>query len=245
LTWISTKQDQFAYFSEQVGQRDWRGKRVLDFGGNIGNMLRDPTSTIDPALYCCLDIDRESLDVGKVDWPEAQWEHYDRHCFFFNPSGIRSLPIPGLGRKFDYIVAYSVFPNTPRTDMIELVPQLERMLDNGGVLAFTFIDPNYVSWPGESDRDNFEWRLEREGNDLASPASREMIERARRADWCILVNGRDLYVETEDTADVTPEQQRTFHVFCKTAHMKSLFPHAVIKPPANGEMQHCCVIRRD
>lgn len=245
MTWISTKQDQFAYFSEELGIGDWRGKSVLDFGGNIGNILRDPTSTIDPARYCCLDIDRESLDVGKADWPEAQWAHYDRHCFFFNPEGIPGLPIPDLGRKFDHIVAYSVFPNTSRTDMIELVPQLERMLVNGGALAFTFIDPNYVSWPGEYDGDNFEWRLEREGNDLSAPESREMIERARRADWCILVNGRDLYVETEEIAEVKPEEQRTCHVFYKTAYMKSLFPHAVIMPPANGEMQHCCVIRRD
>jgi hypothetical protein len=245
MTWLSTKQGQFTYFAEEIGRQDWRGKTVLDFGGNIGNMLRDPNSTIDPALYWCLDIDRESLVVGQDSWPEAHWVHYDRYAFFFNPTGVPNLPIPGLGRQFDIIVAYSVFPNTSRADMLDLVPQLEQLLDNSGVLAFTFIDPNYVPWPGKFDGDNFEWRLDREGNDLSTPESQEMIRKARRADWCVLVNGRELYVETDDMDAIPAELQKTSHAFHTVTCMKSLFPHAVIKPPANGEMQHCCVIRKD
>jgi hypothetical protein len=245
MTWISTKQNQFTYFSEEIGQRDWRGRSVLDFGGNIGNMLRDPNSTIDPELYWCLDIDAESLDAGRAACPEANWVHYDRHCFFFNPTGVPHLPIPDLGRKFDYIVAYSVFPNTSRADMLELVPQLEALLADSGALAFTFIDPNYVSWPARYAGDNFLWRFEREGNDASTPQSQAMIERARRASWCTLVNGTELYVETDDIADIPPEQQQTSHAFYTVPYIKSLFPHAVIKPPANDEMQHCCVIRKD
>jgi hypothetical protein len=245
MTWISTKQHQFTYFAEEIGQRDWSGKSVLDFGGNIGNILRDPNSTIDPSLYWCVDIDRQSLDEGRAAFPEAHWVHYDRHCFFFNPTGVPNLPLPDLGRTFDYIVAYSVFPNTSRTDMLELVPQLEGVLGDSGALAFTFIDQNHVPWPGEYDGDNFRWRVEREGNDSGSPEVRGMIERARRADWCVLINGTDLYVETENIAPVPPELQRTSHAFYTTAYMKALFPHAVIQPPANQEMQHCCVIRND
>jgi hypothetical protein len=245
VTWISQKLNQFAYFSEQVSRRDWRGKSVLDFGGNVGNMLRDPQCTIDPELYWCIDVDRESLDVGRASWPEAHWIHYDRWSFFFNPDGVPNLPVVDVERKFDYIVAYSVFPNTTLTDMVELVPQLEEMLDDSGVLAFTFIDQNHVPWPGDYDGDNFLWRLEREGNDASTARSRSMIERARRADWCMLVNGTDLYVESEDIAPVAPELQKTCHVFHTAAFMKSLFPRAVIQPPANGEMQHCCLIRKD
>jgi SAM-dependent methyltransferase len=245
MTWISTKQNQFTYFSEEIGQRDWSGKSVLDFGGNIGNMLRDPNSTIDPSLYWCLDIDAESLETGRAACPEAHWVHYDRHCFFFNPAGIPNLPVPELGRKFDYIVAYSVFPNTSRADMLELVPQLEDLLADSGALAFTFIDHHHVSWPGRYDGDNFLWRFEREGNDPTTPRSRALIEKARRAEWCTLINGTDLYVETDDIDDIPPELQKTSHAFFTARYMKSLFPHAVIKPPANDEMQHCCVIRRD
>jgi Methyltransferase domain len=244
MTWLSTKEGQFTYFSEELGERDWRGKDVLDFGGNIGNMLLDPNSTIEPERYWCVDIDRQSLEVGQSRWPQAHWVHYDRHCFFFNPTGLPNLPLPDLGRKFDYIVAYSVFPNTTRRDMLELVPQLEGMLADGGALAFTFIDGNHVPWPGQFEGDNFEWRLDREGNDLQSPTVRELLEQARRAEWCTLINGSALYVETDDIDGVPPEEQRTSHAFHTTAHMRTLFPHAEIKPPANNEMQHCCVIRR-
>jgi SAM-dependent methyltransferase len=244
MTWISAKQNQFTYFAEEIGETDWRGKSVLDFGGNIGNMLRDPNCTIDPERYWCIDIDRESLAAGRKVWPEAHWVHYDRRCFFFNPDGVPNLPVVDVGRKFDAIVAYSVFPNTPLTDMLDLVPQLEQLLEPGGVLAFTFIDQNWFSWPGEYDGDNFRWRLEREKNDLQSPRTLEMIERARRANWCMLVNGTDLYVETEEIDPVPPAQQRTCHVFHTVPFMESLFPHAVMQPPANGEMQHCCLIRK-
>jgi hypothetical protein len=44
---------------------DWRGKNVLDFGGNIGNMLRDPNCTIDHERYWCLDVVEESIEKGR------------------------------------------------------------------------------------------------------------------------------------------------------------------------------------
>jgi len=47
VAFISSKMSQFTYFSLQLGQSDWSGRDVLDFGGNVGNILRDPNSTID------------------------------------------------------------------------------------------------------------------------------------------------------------------------------------------------------
>lgn len=244
MTWISTKQNQFTYFALQIGESDWRDKHVLDFGGNIGNMLRDPGSTIDPARYACLDIDEESVQKGRERYPQSEWLFYDRYCFFFNPHGTPMLPLPEMERRFDVITAYSVFPNTTRADMLDLVPQLERLLAPGGVLAFTFIAPRYVAWPGHFDGDNFRWRLERERGELVTPELQELYERGRDADWSVLVNGEELYVGTEDIVPVPPEEQRTFHVFYSADYMRGLFPHATIQPPVNNEMQHCCVIRK-
>ena len=48
MAWVSRKMGQFTYFSQQVGESIWRGKKVLDFGGNIGNLLKDPNSNIAP-----------------------------------------------------------------------------------------------------------------------------------------------------------------------------------------------------
>lgn len=246
VAFLSTKTGQFTYFSRQVGASDWRGREVLDFGGNVGNILRDPNSTIERGRYWCVDVVRESVERGRADFPESHWVFYDRHCFFFNPRGVVGLPLPDLGRAFDYIVAYSVFTNTPRADMLELAARLEGMLAPGGVLAFTFIDPNHLSWPGRYAGDNLRWRLdaEREQGRVSEAEARELHARARGAEWFTLVNARDLYVETEEIPEYEPERQRTFHVFHTEKYMKTLFPHATIRPPANDEMQHCCVIRR-
>jgi SAM-dependent methyltransferase len=249
LAFLSTKTGQFTYFSLQLGERDWRGKYVLDFGGNIGNMLRDANSTIEEERYWCIDVVRESVESGKAAFPKARWIFYDRYCFFFNPHGISQLKLPELAPSFDYIVAYSVFTNTSRTDMLDLVQQLQRCLSDGGAFAFTFIDPHYRSWPDRFDGNNLRWRLEREiflekekGKTLDVDVD-NLCERARGAPWFVLVNGEDLYLESEATKTYGPERQRTYHTFYSAEYLRSLFPEAMILPPVNDEMQHCCVIR--
>lgn len=233
-----------------LGERDWRGKYVLDFGGNIGNMLRDPHSTIDEKRYWCIDVVKESVESGKAAFPKAHWVFYDRYCFFFNPQGISQLKLPEVSQSFDYIVAYSVFTNTSRTDMFDLVDQLRDCLSDRGALAFTFIDPHCFSWPGWYDGNNLRWRLEREiflekekGNTLDIDVD-ALCNRARGVPWFVLVNGEDLYLETEATKTYEPERQRTYHTFYSIEYMKSLYPEATILPPVNDEMQHCCVIKK-
>jgi hypothetical protein len=241
---------QFTYFSLQIGDCMWRGKKVLDFGGNVGNLLRDPNSTVDAESYWCLDVDRNALEQAQGSYQKSHWIFYDRYSFFFNPSGVQNLRLPELDQLFDYIVAYSVFTNTTQTDMLELVEQLEERLASRGALAFTFIDPHYFSWPGRYHGNNFLWRLDRE-KELAAERGETLgidtaglMSKARHADWLMLVNGEDLYVETEDIRHYEAEQQRTCHAFYTEQYMRRLFPKAIILPPVNNEMQHCCVIRR-
>jgi hypothetical protein len=143
-----------------------------------------------------------------------------------------------------------VFTNTPETDMLELVDQLEGLVAKNGALAFTFIDPNYFSWPGEYDGDNFEWRLDREiqleserGNTL-NLDKENLKKRVRDANWFMFVNANDLYIESEDLRSYPREEQQTCHTFHTEKYMKTLFPRATILPPVNDEMQHCCVIRK-
>src|SRR5215213_421878 len=249
MAFLSTKTGQFTYFALQLGERDWSGKNVLDFGGNIGNMLRDTDCTIDGERYWCLDVLKESIERGKTTFPQSHWIFYDRYCFFFNPQGVKNLKLPQLEETFDYIVAYSVFTNTSRADMLDLVGQLEEKLSQNGVLAFTFIDPHYNSWPGRYHGNNLVWRLEREiylegekGNALNIDVQ-GLAEQAKEADWFVLVNGEDLYLETEEIKHYEPREQRTYHMFYSVEYMKTLFPRATILPPVNDEMQHCCVIR--
>src|SRR3954447_15177839 len=88
LAFVSRKTSQFTYFAQQLGNSLWQGKDVLDFGGNIGNILRDPNSTIDIERYWCLDVDNEAIAVGRRSFPQAHWVWYNRYCFFFNPGGL-------------------------------------------------------------------------------------------------------------------------------------------------------------
>jgi len=246
MAFLSSKTGQFTYFSQQLGERDWSNRNVLDFGGNIGNLLRDPSCTIDEERYWCIDVVRESIERGREAFPNAHWIYYDRYAFFFNPQGAKRLELPPMDVLFDYILAYSVFTNTSRTDMLDLVRQLESKLAPGGALAFTFIDPNYHSWPERDPRNNLVWRLEREiflENTLEIDAP-GIADRAKGADWFVLVNGEDLYLETEQIKHYEPAQQRTYHMFYTVDYMHSLFPRAMILPPANDEMQHCCVIHK-
>jgi SAM-dependent methyltransferase len=245
MTFTSTRFGQFTYFSTQLGDTDWRGKNVLDFGGNIGNILQDPNSTIDPERYWCLDVDRASVAQGRELFPRSHWLFYDRFSFFFNPNGTRSLPLPQMDATFTYIVAFSVFTNTSETDMLELVAALKDKLAPGGALAFTFIDPYYSTWGAANGRNNLQWRLdlETERRHISAAQAKDVAEKAQGARWFILVNGGDLYLETENVPSYSPEDQRTFHVFHTAGYMRSLFPNATILPPVNNEMQHCCIIR--
>jgi SAM-dependent methyltransferase len=246
MAFFSQKHGQFTYFSIQLGEPDWSRKDVLDFGGNVGNILREPNSTIDPRRYWCIDVSEEAIEAGRRAFPESHWIAYDRHCFFFNPGGVPGLPLPRMGQAFDYVVAYSVFTNTLHSDMMQLVRELQLLLRPGGALAFTFIDPRHSSWPDEYPGDNLLWRLRRE-QELHPDVSID-IERIRReaegARWFLLVNGTDLYLESDDLAEYPVDKQRTCHAFHTEEYMNALFPTARILPPANNEMQHCCIIRR-
>lgn len=245
MTFTSTRLGQYAYFSQQLGDGNWRGKNVLDFGGNIGNILRDPNSTIDPDCYWCLDVDQESLAEGKAAFPLSHWLFYDRFSFFFNPYGVPQLPLPEMGQAFDYIVAFSVFTNTNESDMLQLVDELKSVLKQDGALAFTFIDPYCFSW-GAPQRNNLQWRLdlETERGNISAAEAVDLDHRAQAASWFILVNGGDLYLETEAVRTYAPEEQQTFHAFHTAAYMQTLFPEGTILPPVNNEMQHCCIIRK-
>ena len=47
MSFLTTNLGQFAYFDLQLSHPPWRGRRILDFGGNTGNILKDPNSTIE------------------------------------------------------------------------------------------------------------------------------------------------------------------------------------------------------
>ena len=100
-------------------------------------------------------------------------------------------------------------------------------------MAFTFIDPHW--------RENLKWRLERsQASDIP-----KLVAAAAKAQWCSLVNGTELYVNSNGPWDLNPETCATYNVFYTEVFFRRQFPHATVRPPTDGEMQHCAILRKD
>ena len=227
------KSTQFAYFDEQLDHPDWSNKLVLDFGGNKGNLLHDSSCVIAHPNYYCLDVIGEAIEVGRQTFPAAHWVHYDRYNRSFNPEGTRDLRVPDLGVQFDFVLAYSVFTHTTFEEMKDLLAQLEALLASGGTLAFTFIDPHW--------RSNLEWRLRRSH----APNVDSLVAAAGKAEWCSLVNGSELHVNSSGPWNVNSDACATYNVYYSESFLRRQFPRAEVRPPVNGEMQHCAILRKD
>ena len=235
---------QFAYFDKQLGHPNWEGKSVLDFGGNRGNLLLNPDCAIRHEQYYCMDVLRGAIDEGRERFPTAHWVHYDRYNCSFNPKGIEGLPVPDLGIGFDFILAFSVFTHTTREEMHALVGQLRSRLAPGGALAFTFIDPHFRSWPETHAGNNLRWRLERFRETNRSLDVDALLARSLGAAWCALVDGSQIFMNSNGVWDNEAQACMTYDVFYTVKFLQREFPEAEIFPPVNGQMQHCCMIRR-
>lgn len=226
-----SKRGQFAYFDRQLECPDWPNKTVLDFGGNQGNLLLDPSCSIRHENYYCLDVIPDAIAAGRSLFPAAHWIHYDRYNCSFNPDGVADLPVPDPGLKFDLILAFSVFTHTTWEETRELIEQLRALLVAGGKLAFTFIDPHW--------NDNLRWRLAKRH----SPADLDrLLEQSREAEWCALVNGTDLHLNSSGVWLNQGGECATYNVYYTAEFLQKQFPYARIRTPVNDEMQHCCIL---
>lgn len=239
------KSGQFSYFDRQLDSPIWTGKTVLDFGGNAGNLLRDTACSIRPEDYYCLEVLEEALEWGRKRFPRAHWVHYDRYNCSFNPEGIADLPIPDMGIEFDMILAFSVFTHTTREDLIDLVGQLRSRLAPGGVLAFTFIDPHWKSSPETYEGNNLKWRIEKGRDPNSAVDINTLLEQSRNADWCALIGSDELYVNSNGVWDNEAQKCMSYNVYYSVGFLQQEFPQATFRAPVNGEMHHCCIMRKD
>jgi SAM-dependent methyltransferase len=240
MSYVSKHSGQFEYFDALLGQPGWRGKQVLDLGGNAGNILLDPNCTIEHDKYWCIDVSRDAIEQGRRRYPEAHFIYYDRYNFQYNPGGVVGLEVPAPRHKFHYVLAMSVFTHTTRGEMFELVKDLESLLVEGGVLAFTFLDPHYV--PAGEDVSNLEWYWPKGRNGGRSSVTSRLPEEVRAARWCTLANA-DLYVEHEHFKPYQTSEKIRNIVFYTAEYMGTLFPRGEILAPVEArKRQHCCLI---
>jgi len=251
LMWrtTSTRSTQFGYFDQILDRPVWKGSKVLDFGGNVGGFLAGAGDSVDHDDYWCVDVNRNALKLGSSEFPRAHFVHYDRYSSEYNPSGTRYLPVPDCGVRFDIILAFSVFTHVDRSELLDLVAQLQDMLAPRGVLAFTFCEARYdrslsdPALPAGSDvRKNLEWyRVKNSARDID-----ELVERACRAKWCVLID-EDLYTEPGPELSHQERRGKPWESYCSyfaVEYMAMLFPDAKVVAPVIPEWQHCCVLRK-
>jgi hypothetical protein len=235
---VSTRRTQFPYFHELLGRPVWKGRKILDFGGNVGTFLASAGDNVNHEDYWCIDINRAVVEQGRLTYPHAHFVHFNRYSPQYNPYGRRNQPIPDCGVKFDIILAFSVFTHVDKKEMVETVGALRRMLAPDGVLAFTFCDPRF-------DRSLSDLRMPRGSTALRNLGPRGRLEMVKRARWFIVIDDT-LYVEPDDALHHQTRVGKPHESFCSffTADlMKSLFPGAIIREPVCSEMQHCCILK--
>jgi SAM-dependent methyltransferase len=235
---VSTRRTQFPYFDEMLGRPIWKGRKILDFGGNVGTFLASAGDNVNPEDYWCIDINRAVVEQGRLTYPRAHFVHFNRYSPQYNPHGVRNLAIPDCGVKFDVILAFSVFTHVDRKEMVESVGALRRMLAPDGVLAFTFFEPKF-------DRSLSDPSLPRGSTVLRNLGPRGQLEMVKRARWIIVIDDT-LYIEPDDALYHQTRAGKPHESYCSffTADfMKSLFPGATIHEPVCSEWQHCCIIK--
>jgi len=247
---ISTRVTQFSYFDQVLERPRWKGRKVLDFGGNVGTFLVGAGENLEHDDYWCLDLNQAVVEQGRRRYPRAHFVHYNRYSSQYNPNGVLNLPVPDLGLKFDIILAFSVFTHTHQNEMLDLVRQLQNVLRSGGVLAFTFCDPRYdrrLSDPALQPGSDVRKNLERQRFKNSSHDIDYIVERARQSNWCVLID-EELHVEPGYEFSRQVGLGRPGESYCTyftVDHLASLFPEATVHPPVSPEWQHCCVLRKE
>lgn len=248
---ISERETQFDYFDQLLDSPVWKGSKILDFGGNVGGFLVSAGSRVHHDDYWCLDIIRHELELGREKFPQAHFCHYNRYSSQYNPDGIRNLPIPDLGLKFDIILAFSVVTHMHQEEMLELVEQLRDKLSPSGVLAFTFADPSYevtLSDPSSPPGTHVRKMLGRRkaANPSLEIEVEDIVEAASQSNWCLLIDEK-LYIEPGSEFSHQKHLGKPWESFCsyfKPDYMARLFPDAKVLPPVSPDWQHCCILRK-
>lgn len=242
---ISTRSTQFCYFDTLLGSPAWKGRKILDLGGNVGTFLAGAGDAVNHEDYWCVDLNRKVIQYGRSDYPRAHFVHYDRFSTQYNPDGVRHLPIPDCGVKFDFALAFSVFTHVHRDEVLELVGQLRNMLKAGGTLAFTFCDARFDRSLTDSGKPSMDTvaMIEKQRRDQGITEN-EVLARARESDWFLQIDN-DVYVEPGPEfchQERLGRPRESYCSFFSTEYMQSLFPGGKVLPPVEPEWQHCCVL---
>ena len=114
---------------------------VLDYGSNYGTFLASAGINFKQENYTGIDVDSDAIEIGKKQFPNAEFIHYNSFNHMYNPHGLENLDLP-ITKTYDTIISYSVFTHTSEEDFLSRLEQLFRLVNPAGRILFTFCDPD-------------------------------------------------------------------------------------------------------
>ena len=128
--------DLYSLYNKHI---DFSNKKILDFGGSFGNLIRSADGIIESKNYTVIDVDNEAISLGKKNYPDATWIYSNEYNPAYNPEGIEKLK---LTENYDLIWAYSVFTHTSYEDFKDHIKLFKQHLNTDGQIAITFTNQN-------------------------------------------------------------------------------------------------------
>ena len=78
-------------------------KKILDYGGNRGNLLYFSQSKILQQNYTCIDVEEDAIALGKQEFPDATSIHYNKFSLMYN-NGNLNEPFPVFTDEFEFCI---------------------------------------------------------------------------------------------------------------------------------------------
>lgn len=121
---------------------DWSNKKILDFGCNVGQFLKQSENKIDRSLYVGVDLMDYSLDHARKAFPECTFVHYNRWHLSYNPEGNKNIWVNDVfpNQKFDIVIAHSVFSHYEIALAEKEINCLLNLLEQDGCLLITLCE---------------------------------------------------------------------------------------------------------
>lgn len=126
-------------FQEAFGG-NFQDKVILDFGGSRGNLLHFSQGGIQEKDYISIDPVMEGIEMGREEFPEAEFIYYDRWSWMYNHHGNQEINLPTITRKIDYIASFSVFSHTDFDEFVTTLKWMQTLNPEKMVISFLDAD---------------------------------------------------------------------------------------------------------
>lgn len=199
--------------------------KVLELYGNAGTLLNDPENLVEEENYTVFDYDQEAIDLGREDFPDADFREWNIHNQMNNPGGDVNAPLPWNGdEKFDLIFTFMKSANEDPSILFRHLQECYEHLNEGGSIIFSV-------FMREVALNYFVVRRTHEYGMLDN----NLIESTENSDVFVLINNDDIRVNietvpTEGDDAVLESQHYTWfwNNEALTQRTKDTFPEATV-----------------